>query len=203
MKYNSEIHRRKSIRLKHFDYSQPGAYFITICTHNKECLFGRIENGEMILNPAGEIVEQCWMEIPSHFPSVQLDEFVIMPNHIHGILLITNENYIVGVQNLEPLQQNRYQNIIPRSIGSIIRGFKIGVTKWCRQNLGIYKIWQRNYYEHIIRSEDELNRIREYIINNPLQWQYDRENTVWVQNLEPLQNNPWKEIEETIYGKKQ
>jgi REP element-mobilizing transposase RayT len=127
----------------------------------------------MILNEYGKIVQRCWLEIPQHFPNVRLDEFIIMPNHIHGIIVINND---VGVQNFEPLQ-NKYQKIIPRSIGSIVRGFKIGVTKWFRENTNIYTVWQRNYYEHIIRNEKELNEIRKYIINNPLKWELDIENT--------------------------
>jgi len=149
MKYNPDKHHRRSIRLQGYDYSQPGIYFITLCTQNHECLFGEILNGEMRLNEFGKIAHQCWLEIPQHFPHVQLDEFVVMPDHIHGIIVLNNiVVVVVGVQNIEPLQnQNAYQHIIPRSIGSIIRGFKIGVTKKFRQNTDIYVVWQRNYYE--------------------------------------------------------
>jgi len=179
MKYHPDKHHRRSIRLQGYDYSQPGAYFITLCTQNRECLFGGILNGEIRLNEFGKIAHQCWLEIPQHFPHVQLDEFVVMPNHIHGIIVLNN--IVVGVQNIEPLQQNieplqnqnAYQHIIPRSIGSIIRGFKIGVTKNFRQNTDIYVVWQRNYYEHMIRNEVELNRIRQYIIDNPKKWRTD------------------------------
>ncbi|MEJ5351784.1 MAG: transposase [Melioribacteraceae bacterium] len=186
------IYHYISISSKHYDYSQPGAYFITICTHNRECLFGKINDGKMFLNDIGEIAKQCWFEIPNHFPNVSLDEFVIMPNHIHGIIIL-NDNMVdngnnqnvdipnVGVQNFEPLrkkmQQNQFQKIIPRSIGSIIRGFKIGVTKWCRQNTNIYTVWQRNYFEHIIRNDIALQRIRQYIVDNPMKWELDMENT--------------------------
>ncbi len=189
MKYNPEKHHRHSIRLKYYDYSQPGAYFITICTHNRVCLLGKIKNGQMILNKFGMIAKQCWLDIPSHYPNVKLDEFVIMPNHIHGIIVIKNvgvqniepNKNIVGVQNIEPQHnieplQNKYQKIIPCSIGSIVRGYKIGVTKWFLQNTNIVNVWQRNYYEHIIRNEREFNKIREYIINNPLKWELDIEN---------------------------
>jgi len=149
MKYNPDKHHRRSIRLQGYDYSQPGIYFITLCTQNRECLFGEILNGEIRLNEFGKIAHQCWLEIPQHFPHVQLDEFVVMPDHIHGIIVLNNiVVVVVGVQNIEPLQnQNAYQHIIPRSIGSIIRGFKIGVTKKFRQNTDIYVVWQRNYYE--------------------------------------------------------
>jgi len=118
-----------------------------------------------------------------HFPQVRLDEYVIMPNHLHGILWITDKT--VGVQNFEPLrclprhrqissEKHEFQKIIPGSLGSIIRGFKIGVSKWCRQHGHDNFKWQRNYYDRIIRDEDELNRIRQYIINNPLNWVDDR-----------------------------
>ena len=172
MKYNHDIHHRRSIRLKSYDYSKPGAYFITLCVQSRQCLFGEMVKGEMKLNGYGKFALQFWLEIPDYYSNVELDKFIVMPNHIHGILIIKNT---VGVQNLEPLQ-NKFQRIIPKSIGSIIRGYKIGVTKWFRNNTNIYSVWQRNYYEHIIRNEKELNQIREYISNNPLQWELDSEN---------------------------
>jgi REP element-mobilizing transposase RayT len=170
MKYNPDKHHRRSIRLQGYDYSQPGIYFITLCTQNRECLFGEILNGEMRLNEFGKIAHQCWLEMPHHFPHIQLDEFVVMPDHIHGIIVLNN---IVGAKKFSPLQ-----NITPfrspsKTIGSIIRGFKIGVTKGFRQNTDIYVVWQRNYYEHIIRNKVELNRMRQYIIDNPKKWKTD------------------------------
>jgi Transposase and inactivated derivatives len=145
---------------------------VTICTQNRECLFGEIVDKEMILNDAGRVAEKCWNDIPIHFPHVELDEWVMMPNHIHGILSI------VGAKNFSPLQQppTRKTRGTSKTIGSITRGFKIGVTKWMRQNNVIHHVWQRNYYEHIVRNENEFNRIREYIVNNPIQWEFDREN---------------------------
>ena len=178
MKYNPDKHHRRSIRLQGYDYSQPGIYFITLCTQNHECLFGEILNGEMRLNDFGKIAHQCWLEIPNHFPHIQLDEFVIMPDHIHGIIIL---NDIVGAKNFSPLQSKNFsppKNITPfrspsKTIGSIIRGFKIGVTKGFRQNTDIYVVWQRNYYEHIIRNDVELYQIRQYIIDNPKKWKTD------------------------------
>ena len=166
---NPGLHHRRSIRLPGYNYSQNNAYFITLCTQNRKPIFGEIIDDKMVLNKSGTIAEQYWLEIPDHFPKVILDEFIIMPNHIHGILFIRNR---VGVQNLEPLQ-NRFQHIIPDSIGSIIRGFKIGLTKWFRQNTRKQKIWQRNFYEHIVRTDDELNEVREYIQNNQIDWEKD------------------------------
>jgi len=145
-------HNRQSIRLQGYDYTQPGAYFITIVTHDRACLFGEIVNGEMRINECGERAQQCWLEIPDHFPQTQLDEFVIMPDHIHGIIII-NDFPMVGAKNFSPLpfesssrscQSSPRSNITPfrspsQTIGSIVRGFKIGVTKWMRQNTDIQK----------------------------------------------------------------
>jgi len=178
MKFDLEKHHRRSVRLQGYDYSQEGGYYITVCAKNRECLFGEICNGGRgakycAHTDGGKIAEQCWREIPEHYPFIVLDKFIIMPNHIHGMLFIQNNDNPVGVQNFEPLPINRFQKIIPGSIGAIIRGYKIGVTKWFRANTNIFAVWQRNYYEHIIRDEDNLNRVREYIINNPYNWKND------------------------------
>jgi putative transposase len=157
---------RRSIRLKEYDYAQHGAYFVTICTENRECLFGNIIDGKMRLNEAGNIAETCWKKIPLHYPSVMLDEYIVMPNHIHGILSINNPSE--STQNT-----NKFQKIISGSIGAIVRGYKTGVTKWFRANTNIFMVWQRNYYEQVIRDEADLNHIREYIIYNPTNWKDD------------------------------
>ena len=207
-KLNSNIHHRRSIRLKGYDYSRAGLYFVTICCHNRECLFGKIigaknilpdnETPIMKLNDAGKIADECWLEIPNHFPNAILHEHIVMPNHIHGIIELAN-NANVGVENFQPLQpnesqpnesqpnesqpnesqrnesqRNEFQKIIPRSIGSIVRGYKIGVTKWFRTNTDIETVWQRNYYEHIIRNQQSYHTISEYIINNPAIWGNDK-----------------------------
>ncbi|MBL0701246.1 MAG: hypothetical protein JJV92_10245 [Desulfosarcina sp.] len=199
MKYNPDIHHRRSIRLKGYDYSQAGLYFITICTKNRLCLFGKIKNGKMILNDSGQSAEHCWMAIPHHYPKTQLHEYVVMPNHVHGIVGVQNleplsrhidkrvqnlepmsHNIDNRVQNFEPLhplqppQKNQYQKTIPRSIGAIVRGFKIGVTKWFRKNTDIHTVWQRNFYEHIIHDEKSCYQILQYIKTNPLKWQDDQ-----------------------------
>ncbi len=208
MKYNPQIHHRRSIRLKGYDYSRAGAYFITIRTQKGKCLFGEIIDGQMVLNGAGRAAEKCWDDIPGHFPHVALDAFVVMPNHVHGILIIIDENVgtqnpdgqnawaknigakNIGAKNFSPLPEppgppkplNKPPRGTSKTIGSVIRGFKIGVTKWMRQNTEFYQIWQRNYYEHIIRDENDLNRIREYIANNPLKWEMDCENPDFPSN---------------------
>jgi len=172
--------------MKGYDYSQEGLYFITVCIDDKKCLFGKIKPAdeigvqsmnEMILNDAGKIANECWLQIPLHFPDVILHQHIVMPNHIHGILEITKSG-AVGVenernQNIEPRRQNEYQKIIPRSIGSIVRGFKTGVTKWFRNNTDIVDVWQRNYYEVVIRNEQSYDQIADYILNNPGNWKND------------------------------
>lgn len=175
MNNNPEIPRRRSIRLQVYDYSQAGAYFVTLCTQDATCLFGNIADGEMLLNEAGRVVEMCWKEIPNHFPHVQLDEFVIMPNHVHGILFI-GDTPIGRAKNFSPLPDPKFLRRpagTSKTLGSVIRGFKIGVTKWLRQNTSIQDVWQRNYWEHIVRHDSELTGIREYIHNNPAQWELD------------------------------
>ena len=185
MAYNPNVHHRRSIRLKGYDYSQEGLYFVTICVQNKQYLFGKIANREMILNTVGQMVKLCWLEIPQHFPNAVLHEYVIMPNHVHGIIELTN----VGAKNFSPENKStndfspenkssnddiRAKNFSPlqgtsRTIGSIIRGFKIGVTK----QLG-YSVWQRNFYEHIIRNESSYHNITNYIVHNPANWVEDK-----------------------------
>ena len=224
---------RRSIRLKGYDYTQPGAYFITICTHQRHHLFGEVVDGKMQLNALGEIARQCWLAIPDHFPHTALDEFVIMPNHVHGIIWIVDvvganhhspatgtdvvgannyspanantgannyspananagaNNYSpananagaknfsptnTGAKDFSPLQSTGRPRGTSKTIGSIVRGFKIGVTKWARENTDTYTVWQRNYYEHIIRHDRALDAIRQYIVNNPLRWHLDRYN---------------------------
>ena len=167
MKFDSDIHHRRSVRLKNYDYSQNGQYFVTICTHEKTHIFGKIVDEKMILNDLGKIAKKCWQEIPDYFPDVELGEFVIMPNHMHGII------NIVGAQNLVPNAENKFQKIIPKSLGSIIRGYKTGVTKWARKNSDIHIVWQKNFHEHIIRDEKSFENIQNYILNNPVLWKND------------------------------
>jgi len=151
---------------------QDGAYFVTVCLKDRACLFGDISDGNMVLNDAGMMAEKHWHDIPANFPHIELDEFVIMPNHIHGILSITAS---VGAKNFSPLHSKQGHGP-SKTIGSVIRGFKIGVTKWMRQNTPVYNVWQRNYYEHVIRDDASLNLIRQYIVENQSRWSEDEEN---------------------------
>ena len=203
------MHNRRSIRFKGYDYTQAGLYFITICCQNRACLFGEIENGKMMLNDAGAIANDCWLNIPNHFPNAILHEYVIMPNHVHGIIELVgannhspvsklhspktelhspknkkNNNSVIGdnrAKNVSVIGDNRAKNVSPlrspsKTVGSVVRGFKIGVTKWMRQNTDIFHIWQRNYWEHIIRDDISYENISQYIINNPTKWNNDKLN---------------------------
>lgn len=166
---------RKNIRLPYWDYSAEGYYFVTICTKSRECLFGEIVNGEMMLNEMGMVANQCWRDIHVHFPFVESEIFQIMPNHIHGIIIIGHPD--VGAQNLVPLREEKANHFGPQSknLGSIIRGFKIGVKKYATM-LEVNFAWQRGYYDRVIRNNDELENIRNYIFMNPEKWLYDSEN---------------------------
>jgi len=185
MFYNSYKHHRRSIRLKGYDYSQSGVYFVTICLKDTECLLGIIQNGKMILNGHGNIIHDEWNRTADIRNNVELDEFVIMPNHIHGIIVIKNDDNvgeygIVGATGpVAPTNGpivHAQKRLLPNSLGSIIGQFKSVVTKKIRK-MGLPDLkWQRNYYEHIIRDENELNRIRKYIIENPLKWSDDKYN---------------------------
>ncbi|MDO9231483.1 MAG: transposase [bacterium] len=166
----------KSSRLSNYDYSQNGMYFVTICTKDKEYFFGEVKNGGMVLNDVGKMADKYWREIPAHFPFVRLDEFVVMPNHVHGIVEIAkNIDASVETQNFASLQGERGNKFGPQSknLASIIRGFKVGVKKYTTKN-EIYFQWQPRYYDQIIRNEISLNKIREYIQINPQMWERDK-----------------------------
>ncbi len=170
--FNPDIHHRHSMRLIDYDYSQEGLYFVTICTRDNRCLFGQIKGDEMCLNGAGQHANQCWYAIPQHFPQIKLHAHIVMPNHVHGVLETAGAHHVPKLESVG-LQSNNDSTL--RTLGSVIRGFKIGVTKWFREQrpelfpIG-QSIWQRNYYEHIIRDEKSYLHIAEYITNNPLKW---------------------------------
>lgn len=160
-----ERSRRNTLRFPGYDYSQPGSYFVTICTYDRQCLFGRIAEGTMQLNEFGQVVEACWCALAQHYSQVDLDVFVIMPNHIHGIINLMDGAIVT--------ERGRTR----QGLSEVVRAFKsfssrqINVLRRKKES-----IWQRNYYEHIIRKEESLNQIREYIATNPLRWHFDREN---------------------------
>ena len=166
---------RRSIRLKKYDYSVSGAYFVTICTKDKKCLFGEVVNGETILSKEGQIVREEWLETANVRPYVSLDQSVVMPNHFHGVLWIERDGG--GTARCAPTVQ-QFGKAVSKSLPAIIRGFKSAVTNRINvlRNAPGAPVWQRNFYEHVIRDDESLNRIREYIINNPQRWNLDREN---------------------------
>jgi putative transposase len=159
------LNHRRSIRLKGYDYSQPGGYFVTLCIKERKRLLGDIRNGKIFLNDTGKIVKFTWLDLPQHNPNIELDEFIIMPNHMHGIF------HIVGAGS-EPAPTKTH------GLPEIIRQFKTFSAKrinTLNKHSGM-PFWQRNYYERIIRNDHDLNRIREYITYNPFQWDSDPEN---------------------------
>jgi len=171
MKYHPDNHHRRSTRLNRYDYSQAGAYFVTICARERECLFGDIVDGEMRLNEYGTIVEAEWARSSEIRKEIEMDEFIVMPNHVHGIVMI-KWHLPVGANGRSPLQMT------PKSISSFMSGFKSSVTKIINEhrNTPALPVWQRNYYEHVIRNEEDLTRIRKYIVENPLKWGDDEDN---------------------------
>jgi len=207
MTYDPKKHHRRSLRLKGYDYASPGWYYVTICTHDRNFLFGEIVESQMRPSRTGEIAQERWSEIPRHFPRATLDVSVVMPNHLHGIIVIGGDTPSEGTST--PAERTdtpwrvrareAFGKPVPGSLATLLRLFKQAVTVQARaharacqgvppefvgarhQNVGArhgvpLQIWQDNFYEHIIRNEKELNRIREYICNNPLRWPYDSEN---------------------------
>jgi len=177
-KYNPEVRHRRSIRLKGHDYSKTGAYFVTVCTQNRECLFGEVIEGQMRLNEIGRIVEDQWRNTTQLRPQIGLDAYIVMPNHFHGIVFIIGNRR--GVLQYAPTRDRQSFRSPSQTIGAIIRGFKSATAKeinTSRRTPGL-PVWQRNYHEHIIRDENELNRVREYIALNPAGWAEDEENPV-------------------------
>ena len=201
--YNPNIHHRRSIRLKGYDYSQAGLYFITICVKDRKYLFGEIVEGKMILNDAGKIADECWLEIPKHFLDSVLHEHIVMPNHVHGIIEL---KHVVGtshVMSLQPddaeitgrtshvmsqpnnfdtsvrtrhvvsQQHNQFSKPIPGSISVIIQQYKSSVTRFVNKNNISNFRWQSRFYEHIIRNDQSYEQIADYIINNPKNWNKD------------------------------
>ncbi|MBF2025149.1 MAG: transposase [Oscillatoriales cyanobacterium C42_A2020_001] len=182
MKYDPNKHHRRSIRLKGYDYSWSGAYFVTICVQHRACLFGEIWDGKMHLNDVGQMVQEVWQMLPERFPDITLEAFVVMPNHVHGIIrLVSNP---VRVSTSDTLTDNPAIALSRKrgaKLGDVIGAFKsisthqytIGVKQqhWEPFN---QKLWQRNYYEHIIHDAKTFQRIQHYIQTNPQRWQFDQ-----------------------------
>lgn len=197
MSYDPQQHHRRSIRLKGYDYTLPGAYFVTLVTWQHRCIFGHITDGEMHLSTAGKLVNECWMYLPQFFP-LKLDESVVMPNHFHGIISILDspgrldkvsttemdEHTRMPDRKMFPTTQSIPRGTKPGSLGAVVQSFKYMCSRKIRTYLrsqakaatesASIKVWQRNYYERIIRDEVELERIRTYIRSNPQSWQDDQ-----------------------------
>ncbi len=222
MAYDPKKHHRRSVRLKGYDYATAGAYFLTVCTQGRACLFGSVVKGEMRLNAAGCMVQDIWNEIAARYAGVDTDAFQIMPNHIHGIIVITptraganlrvcptdsacpgdsvshDDRAGTGARPYTGAGPN--MGVRPYGFGDVLRRFKSLTTKRYMDGVQYQgrppfsgRLWQRNYYEHIIRDGRSLNRIREYIAANPLQWEYDRENPVGAGSRAwSREDGPWR-----------
>lgn len=238
-------HQRRSIRLQGYDYAQAGAYFVTICTQQKACLFGKIVHGEMQLNEAGKMIDEVWHQLPMRFDTLALDEFVVMPNHIHGILVLQegdsktgdHKDHPYAMRNIDrrgesrirpescirphavrntndgddhkdrpyatrninrrgescirphPMRHTHPRGTLPDTVGRIVQAFKsitthAYITGVKQQGWSPFagKLWQRNYWEHIVRNESDWHQICEYIHNNPLQWELDQLNPLCAQS---------------------
>ena len=197
LKFDPQKHHRRSIRLPNYDYAQPGAYYVTIVTWQRKYVFGEVLNGEMKLNKVGEIVQWEWEELPRRLPYIELGAFVVMPNHFHGILIF-HENVGATRLGLTNVLSGKVSlpNVItegiegsplprgskPASLGAIMAQFKSRVTKWLWKipSLKGTPIWQRNYYEHVIRNEKDLKNKTDYVEANPMLWDKDDENLINV-----------------------
>jgi len=176
-RYDPERHHRRSIRLGGYDYSQPGAYFVTICTRERELLFGEASEGRMFLNAHGQLVAECWSWLSRRYPYVNLDARVVMPNHLHGILVITDSNAVYG-RGASRSAPTQHAPVRRKTLGRLIGAFKTISTKRINAARGTAgaRVWQRNYYEHIIRNQRELDALRGYIRANPCRWADDPDN---------------------------
>ena len=172
-------HHRRSTRLSGYDYRQAGAYFVTICTQNRECLFGDVNDGRVVLSGPGEMIESVWHGLPERYPGVIVDAFVVMPNHIHGVVTLVGAG-----ASACPDGSGQPQGVAPTlSLPDVVHRLKSLTTARYRREVResgwqpfAGRLWQRNYYEHVIRDEDDLDRVRRYIAENPLRWDDDPEN---------------------------
>jgi putative transposase len=182
MDHDREKPQRKNVRLKGYDYSWSGAYFVTICVVNRKCLLGEVVKERVVKSAAGEIAHQCWLELPRHYSRLTLDALVVMPNHVHGILLIAGSVWQdVEGKGLTPRSGLEYvedQGKPRHGLPEIIRAFKSFSSREINRSRGASGLafWQRNYFEHVIRNVEEANRIRAYIESNPVNWMKDMEN---------------------------
>ena len=182
MKYDPNRHHRRSIRLPGYDYSQPGAYFVTICVNQRQCLFGDIVDGQMVLNQYGMVVADTYQWLCQHYSYLHTDEWIVMPNHFHAIMVIADKSRRGVSRNAPTINKQQTANnssnpIAKRKpLGRLIGAFKTVSTKKINilRDAPGTKLWQRNYYEHIIRNQEAMDKIRHYIANNPISWSIDQ-----------------------------
>ena len=188
--------KRKSQRKQDYDYSQPGYYAVTICTQNRSCLFGVIDDGDMLLNDAGRMIHETWYQIPDHYPGIELDVMQIMPNHLHGIIVVCEVGTDPCVCPNPGTENGQTQGSVPTGclpLSDVIKQFKTLTTRRYIEGVNNHewhsfsgKLWQRSYHDRIIRNEMELNKIRSYIGNNPREWDTDENNIVLKEKIEHL-----------------
>jgi REP element-mobilizing transposase RayT len=170
-----DTYRVESARKPHWDYTLPGWYFVTICTRNRRIHFGRIIGGSMNLSTVGAYAAACWQEIPSHHPDVTLDEFIVMPNHVHGIVVIGGPERLPELRRREKIKRTQaLSSVHPAagSLGAIVGSFKAAVTYWCRSHNQEFA-WQARFHDRIIRGKNSLQAVRQYIRDNPMNWERD------------------------------
>ena len=162
----SEPRRRSSLRLPEYNYSQASAYFVTRVVKGRKPIFGKVVDEEVELNECGKVIENAWLDLPNHYEHVSLDEFIVMPDHVHGIMIITHTEANGVGAGLKPAPTKRYAD------GEAVRAFKTFSARRINQKRRTpgTPLWQRGYFDHVIRNEDDLNRLREYILTNPLRW---------------------------------
>ena len=198
MRYNPAIHHRRSIRLPGYDYTQCGAYFVTVCTKSRDLPLGDVVDGEVQMSPLGRLADRAWCWLAGRYPYVRLDAHIVMPNHLHGILWILDDS-AGTVRKSTPVQQPPLSSAQHKPLGRLIGAFKTVSTKWANyvQKTPGDPLWQRNYYEHIIRSERALQAIRRYILENPLRWNLDRYNPA-ASGPDPAARDLWRLLQQDL-----
>jgi putative transposase len=177
-KYDPDIHHRSSIQLPWYDYSQDGWYFVTMCALGHKCLFGKFVDGQIQLYEYGRIIEKCWKWLAEQYDYIHLDRYMVMPNHLHGIIVIREGGSRTAPTTNNTQKYQSFNNRKHKALSRLVGAFKTISTKQINiiRNTPGRKLWQRNYYEHIIRNEEELNHVRQYIDDNPINWGTDEEN---------------------------
>jgi len=185
MVFDSTLHPgHKSLRMPYRDYASAGLYFVTICTYDRRPSLAKIEDGKVHLTSVGEITRECWLQIPAHHPKANLHAFVVMPNHVHGLLELTTP----GVPSRPDIVQREFgpHSVPSSSLAAVVRSFKSSVTRLSRMRLGaIGEFWERNYFERVVRDGKEFEEVTRYILENPLKWKLEQENPEALKTQQP------------------